>query len=204
MTKSSGYPLALQRLIDFLGRLPGIGRRTAERLALALLDWPDELLQRFGNDLISLKERVVTCPECGNFADEGLCAVCRSPERRRDLICVVEHAAQIAAIEGSGAFRGLYHVLGGKLAPLDGKGPEDLRIEELRQRLVDGTVTEVVVATSPDVEGEATAHFLAGEFADLPVTFSRIAAGVPVGADLTYADAATMAMAMGGRRTIIG
>jgi recombination protein RecR len=202
MPQQSGYPKALQRLIELFGRLPGIGKRTAERLALAVLEWPDEHLQRFGDELVHLKERVTFCTVCGNFAETELCAICQSVDRQQDTICVVEHAAQIAVIEDCGSYRGLYHVLGGKLVPLDGKGPEDLRVEELRTRLAQGDVKEVIVATSPDVEGEATAHFLAEEFSDLPVSFSRIAAGVPVGADLSYADAATMAMAMGGRRSI--
>jgi recombination protein RecR len=202
MSTQSAYPPAMQRLIELFGRLPGIGRRTAERLTLAILEWPDDMLARFGDELLHLKERVTRCPECGNFAAGDRCAICRSPARRRDVICVVEHAAQIGVIEKSGSFQGLYHVLGGKLVPLENKGPEELRVAELRERLAGGGITEVIVATSPDVEGEATAHYLAEEFADLGITFSRIAAGVPVGADLTYADAATLAMALGGRRTI--
>lgn len=202
MSRQSGYPSALQRLIALFGRLPGVGKRTAERLALAVLDWPDEQIRQFGDDLLHLKERVTFCPVCGNLAEGDLCGICRAPDRKSDVICVVEQAAQIPVIEGSGCFRGLYHVLGGKLVPLEGKGPADLRIAELRERLTGGEVAEVIVATSPDVEGEATAHFLAEEFADLPVIFSRIAAGVPVGADLSYADAATMAVALGGRRSI--
>ena len=202
MSAESGYPAEIQRVMELFSRLPGIGKRTAERLTFAVLEWPEDQIRRFGEELSHLRERVAYCSQCGNFSEDDLCAICMSTDRQRDVICVVEHATEIPVIENSGSFRGLYHVLGGKLVPLEGKGPETLRITELRERLQNGGVGELIVATSPDVEGEATAHFLAEEFADLPVTVSRIAAGVPVGSDLSYADAATMARALGGRRSI--
>jgi recombination protein RecR len=141
------------------------------------------------------------CTICGNLADTDTCRICRSPGRDRTQICVVEVATQIPVFE-SGSYRGLYHVLGGRLQPLEGIGPDELRVEELRERLAGGDAQELILATSPDVEGEATAHFLAAEFADAGVRITRLAAGVPVGADLSYADAATMARALAGRRTL--
>ena len=202
MTDSLGYPQSLLRLIGFLSHLPGVGQRTAERLALALLAWPEEDLTEVGDALKHLRRDVRPCPACGNFSDGGPCAICRSPGRQSDLICVVETAAQIPVFEKSGCYRGLYHVLGGRIAPLQGIGPEDLAIAALRQRLQTGGIREVILATSPDVEGEATASYLAAEFAALDVSLTRIASGVPVGADLSYADAATLASALGGRRAM--
>ncbi len=202
MPNPQTLPSALQNLIDALSRLPGIGKRTAGRLALALLEWPEKQLVAFGEDLILLRQRIKPCQLCGNYSENDLCNICSNSQRQTDIICVVENASQISVIENSESYRGLYHVLGGKLSPLNGKGPSDLRLPELRLRLQDGTVTELIIATSPDVDGEATAHFLAQEFSALPVTISRIASGIPAGADLSYADAATLTMAIGGRRNI--
>lgn len=202
MPESAAYPQSLQRLIGFLSRLPGIGRRTAERLALALLEWPEEDLRHFGEHLARLRQEVRVCSICGNFSDDDTCGICRSPVRQTDTVCVVETAAQIPVFERSGSYRGLYHVLGGRIAPLQGKGPEDLTVGALRRRLEQGGIQELILATSPDVEGEATAAFLAAEFAALGVRITRIASGVPVGADLSYADAATLASALGGRHAM--
>ena len=198
------YPKALVEITDTLCRLPGIGRRTAQRLALSLLEWSPEELRRFGEQLSVLLTKVVFCEVCGNLSDHSTCWICEAPERDRTAVCVVEHASQIAVIEACRSYNGVYHVLGGRLVPLEGKGPEDLRLEELSARLAGGTVHELILATSPYVEGEATAHYIASEFARPGLTISRIAAGVPVGADLSYADSATMAMAMGGRRPLEG
>ena len=202
MNANDAYPQALRRLVAYLKRLPGVGARTASRLALSLLDWPEELLQAFGGELAAIRQNVKWCHICGNLADDDVCRICRSADRDRSQICVVEVATQVPVIESAGCYRGLYHVLGGRLVPLDGIGPEDLRIEELRTRLAEGETQELILATSPDVEGEATAHFLAAEFAGAGVRITRIAAGVPVGADLSYADAATMARALGGRQSL--
>ncbi len=202
MSTFSSIPQALQKLSEKLSRLPGVGKRTAERLSLALLEWPEEQLSALGDDLQQLRQRIKPCTCCGNYSEQALCQICSAPNRRQDLICVVENASQIAVIENSNAYRGLYHVLGGKLSPLNGKGPADLRIEELRQRLSGGQVSELIIATSPDLEGEATAHFLAEEFRTLPVVISRIASGIPAGADLSYADAATLNLALNGRRKL--
>ncbi len=202
MPDSRLLPAPLQNLMTALNRLPGIGKRTAERLALALLEWPETQLQSLGDDLIHLRQRIRPCHQCGNYAETELCAICRNPHRQKTTICVVETAQQIGVIESSESYRGLYHVLGGKLSPLNGKGPQDLRLPELRSRLQSEEISELIIATSPDVDGEATAHFLAQEFADFPLTISRIAAGIPAGADLSYADAATLSLALSGRRKI--
>jgi recombination protein RecR len=199
MFETKIYPQALLELIATLRRLPGIGNRTAERLALAILDWPAERLEMFGKQLTTLKERIHPCRICGNLADADECRICSDPRRDRGLICVVEQATQIQAIEGSGSFTGVYHVLGGRIVPLDGKGPDDLRLQELLDRAASEEVRELILATSPDVEGEATAAYIARELTGKNLKITRIAAGVPVGADLSFADAATMAMAMNAR-----
>ncbi|NLF18348.1 MAG: recombination protein RecR [Lentisphaerae bacterium] len=202
MFDTDAYPKSLQRLIGLLARLPGIGRRSAERLALALLDWSEEDLRHLGESLVRLRQEVQYCTVCGNFSDGDRCVICSHPQRQTEVICVVETAAQIPVFERSGGFHGLYHVLGGRIAPLQGIGPEALAIEGLRRRLAQGGIAELILATSPDVEGEATAAFLANEFADSGVRLTRLASGVPVGADLSYADAATLASALGGRRAM--
>ena len=194
----AAYPPALQRLTAYFSRLPGIGKRTAERLALSCMGWAGWS----SSSGWASRSRIRRCSICGNLSEEETCSICRDGQRQRNVICVVEQPSPLMGVENSGCFRGLYHVLGGKLAPLSGKGPEELRIKELRARLVDGSVAELILATSPDVEGEATAHYLAQEFADLPVRITRIASGVPIGSDLTYADAATLAIAIGSRRTL--
>ncbi len=202
MSKPGQYPEALHHVIACFSRLPGIGRRTAERLALTVMSWPEEHLDDFGAALRELRRRVHPCAICGNFTEEPTCSICRDDTRQRGLLCVVEHASQVMALENSACFHGLYHVLGGKLSPLNGKGPGDLRLAELQERLRQQPITELIIATSPDVEGEATAHFIANMLASLPITISRIAAGVPVGSDLNFADAATLAMALQGRRQL--
>ncbi|MFA4945723.1 MAG: recombination mediator RecR [Lentisphaeria bacterium] len=197
---SSHYPPTLDHLILQLRRLPGVGARTAERLALALCAWPAAELREFGTLLAALPERLRPCTACGNLAEAELCAICRDPSRRQELVCVVEQASQIPVIEKAGCYRGLYHVLGGRLEPLAQKGPESLRLRELQARLAAGTVTELILATSSDVEGEATAAWLAQECCREGLAITRLAAGLPVGADLGYADAATIAAALQARR----
>ena len=196
------YPQALQHVMSFFSRLPGVGRRSAERLALAMMAWPEQQTEQFGQALLELKNKVRPCAVCGNHAEDELCAICQDPDRQRGVLCVVEQASQIIVLENSGSYKGLYHVLGGKLSPLSGKGPEELRIKELAVRLRQGEISEMIIATSPDVEGEATAHYLAQEFAALPMTITRIASGVPAGADLNFADAATITMALSGRHKL--
>ncbi len=195
------FPPALEHLIAHLGRLPGVGRRTAQRLAFSMLGWKDSDLNSLADDLAHLHERVKNCPQCGNYTEGGECVVCASPRRDRRQICVVEQASQIAVFEQTG-YNGLYHVLGGRLSPLSGVGPEALRIQELRERLAGGEVNELILATSPDVEGEATANYLAELCRDAGVTITRIASGIPAGADVGYADPATLSRALGGRQKI--
>ena len=197
------YPEPVLALVALLKRLPGIGARTAERLTLALLDWDEATLRDLGERLTTLKASIHPCRQCGNLAVDELCGLCQNPRRDRQVVCVVEQARQIPVIEKCGRFHGLYHVLGGRLAPLDGVEAEDLRIESLFRRLAEQPVREVILATSPDVEGEATASYLAAELRQRgPWRLSRIALGVPVGADLSFADAATMAMALDSRRQV--
>ena len=197
---SIAYPIALQRLIAYFSKLPGVGRRSAERLALATLAWPENDVAAFADALATIREKIRPCAICGNYAEGERCPVCMDETRAKNVICVVEQPSQIIVLENAGCFRGLYHVLGGKLAPLSGVGPDKLRIAELHERIAAGGVNELIIATSPDVEGEATAHYLADDFASEALTISRIAAGVPVGSDLTYADAATLSIAISSRR----
>ena len=197
------YPEQLRRLMAYLGHLPGVGPRTAERMGTAMMSWKDEELAQLGTLLSTLKENVTLCPKCGNYMERGgNCSICDDAARQEDIICVVEQVAQIIVIEKSGCFKGMYHVLGGKLSPMSGVGPDDLRIEQLRKRLDSGKVKELLIATTPDVEGEATANYLAQLFSDSGILVSRIAAGIPVGADLAFADSATLASAISGRRKI--
>ena len=203
MPISSAYPEPIQRAIAYLSHLPGIGSRSAERMVLAMLAWRPEELASFGGVISALSTGVVSCPICGNYTEVGSpCRICSSDSRQREIICVVEQVPQLHIIEKSGSYKGMYHVLGGKLSPMNGKGPADLRIEELRRRLEDTAVKELLIALSPDIEGEATANYLAQLFARPGLTISRIAAGVPIGADLAFADSATLATAITGRRII--
>jgi len=199
MPSSSAYPEALEQIISVFSRLPGIGRRTAERLTLALLDWPQESLDAFSENIRNLKNRIKYCKRCGNFTEGELCTICQDQDRTAKVICVVEEATQIPIIEKAGCFKGQYHVLGGRLIPLEDIGPENLRIDELHQRIKEQAVEEIILATSSDVEGEATASYLGQELSRHHIKISRIASGVPVGADLNYADSATIAMAINKR-----
>ena len=201
------YPLPLQILMDHLKNLPGVGRRTAERMALTMYGWNDPRLTDLAETLRTLHERVGLCRECGNLADSGpdgsfLCPICASPARDRTTLCVVEEASQIRVIESAGVFRGIYHVLGGRIAPLSGKTPESLTIPALKQRLASGGIRELILALSPDVEGQATAIYLSRLFQDSGLRITRPAQGLPAGADMLYADPATMAAALSGRTRI--
>ena len=191
---------AIEDLATELSKLPSIGRKTALRLTYYLLKQPPEQARRLATALAALVERVRRCSVCANLTEEDPCAICRDPRRDRALICVVEEASDIAAIERTGEFRGLYHVLGGRLSPLDGIGPEDLSIAQLTERVTSGAVREVIVATNPSLEGEATALYVQRQLAPHEVTVSRIARGLPVGGDLEYADGVTIAQALSARR----
>ena len=191
---------AIEDLATELSKLPSIGRKTALRLTYYLLKQPPEQARRLATALAALVERVRRCSVCANLTEEDPCAICRDPRRDRALICVVEEASDIAAIERTGEFRGLYHVLGGRLSPLDGIGPEDLSTAQLTERVASGAVREVIVATNPNLEGEATALYVQRQLATHGVTVSRIARGLPVGGDLEYADGVTIAQALSARR----
>ncbi|GAA1742949.1 recombination mediator RecR [Microbacterium paludicola] len=196
------YDGIVQELIDELGRLPGIGPKSAQRIAFHILQTPTFDVSRLSELLREVRERVKFCEICGNVSEQDTCAICRDPRRNPALICVVEDAKDVAAIERTREFRGLYHVLGGAISPIAGVGPDDLRIQQLMSRLADGTVQEVILATNPNLEGEATATYLSRLLTSLQITVSRLASGLPVGGDLEYADEVTLGRAFEGRRTI--
>jgi recombination protein RecR len=194
---------AIDDLATELSRLPGIGRKTALRLTYHLLRQPVDQTRRLAQALLTLGERVRPCARCFNLTEDELCAICRDPRRDAGLLCVVEQASDISAIERAGEFRGLYHVLGGRLSPLDGVGPDDLTLAALLDRVgprAETPVREVIIATNPSLEGEATALFIQGQLAPSGATISRIARGLPVGGDLEYADGVTIAQALSARR----
>jgi recombination protein RecR len=196
------YEGIVQELIDELGRLPGIGPKSAQRIAFHILQTESFDVSRLAEVLTQVRERVRFCEICGNVSEQDTCSICRDPRRDPTLICVVEEAKDVVAIERTREFRGLYHVLGGAISPIDGVGPDDLRIRQLMQRLADGTVTEVILATDPNLEGEATATYLSRLLHSLDITVSRLASGLPVGGDLEYADEVTLGRAFEGRRTV--
>ena len=193
---------AIDDLATELAKLPGIGRKTALRLTYHLLKQPAEHSRRLADALVTLSERVRPCARCFNLTESELCAICRDPRRDESIICVVEESSDIGAIERSGEFRGMYHVLGGRLSPLDGVGPEDLHIESLVERLEKGQTREVILATNPSLEGEATALYVQRQIGAQPLMVSRIARGLPVGGDLEYADGVTIAQALAARRAM--
>jgi recombination protein RecR len=193
---------AIDDLASELAKLPGIGRKTALRLTYHLLKQPTEQSRKLADALVSLSERIHPCERCNNLTESDLCAICSDPRRDPTIICVVEEASDISAIERAGEFRGHYHVLGGRLSPLDGIGPEDLRIEDLVRRVASDQIREVILATNPSLEGEATALYVQRQLAARPITVSRIARGLPVGGDLEYADGVTIAQALAARRTM--
>jgi recombination protein RecR len=196
------YEGIVQELIDELGRLPGIGPKSAQRIAFHILQTESFDVSHLAEVLTQVRERVKFCEICGNVSEQDTCSICRDPRRDPTLICVVEEAKDVVAIERTREFRGLYHVLGGAISPIDGVGPDDLRIRQLMQRLADGTVTEVILATDPNLEGEATATYLSRLLHSLDITVSRLASGLPVGGDLEYADEVTLGRAFEGRRTV--
>jgi recombination protein RecR len=191
---------AIDDLTIELAKLPGIGRKTALRLTYHLLKRPADQSRRLAEALLTLADRVRQCDRCHNLTEDTVCAICLDPRRDATLMCVVEEAADIGAIERSGDYRGTYHVLGGRLSPLDGVGPDDLTIAALAKRVAAGGIREVIVATNPSLEGEATALYLQRQLVPLGVTVSRIARGLPVGGDLEYADGVTIAQALSARR----
>jgi recombination protein RecR len=196
------YEGIVQELIDELGRLPGIGPKSAQRIAFHIVQTRGFDVSRLGEILIEVRDKVRFCSLCGNVADQDRCGICRDARRNRATICVVEEPKDVAAIERTREYRGLYHVLGGALSPIDGIGPDDLRIRELVQRLADGEVQEVIIATDPNMTGEATATYLSRLLKTMAVPVSRLASGLPVGGDLEYADEVTLGRAFEGRRLV--
>jgi len=190
---------AIENLVAQLTRLPSIGQRTARRLAFHLLQVPKEEANALAEAITEVKERVHFCAECGNLTEEELCSICLDQRRDRHLLCVVEQPVDVVSLERTHEFRGLYHVLGGALSPLDGVEPRDLRIEELLQRIDKGGVEEVVIATNPNMTGEATASYIADQLRGR-ARVTRLASGLPVGGDLEYADEVTLGRALEGRR----
>lgn len=193
---------AIDDLVTELSRLPTIGKKSALRLTYHLLRQPPEQPKRLAEALVTLAEKVHPCSECFNFSEAERCSLCADPRRDRSLLCVVEEASDIPAIERTGEYRGLYHVLGGRLAPLDGIGPSDLTVGALLERVRAGGVNEVIVATNPKLEGEATALYLQEQLRPTGVPVSRLARGLPVGGDLEYADGGTIAQALSARRAM--
>ena len=189
------YEGVVQELIDELGRLPGVGPKSAQRIAFYLLQTDDDQAEKLAQVLKEVKERVRFCEVCGNVTEEPQCNICRDARRSRTSICVVEESKDVQAIERTREFRGLYHVLGGAISPIEGIGPDQLRIKELMSRLSDPQIQEVIIATDPNLEGEATATYLTRMLSPLGIKISRLASGLPVGGDLEYADEVTLGRA---------
>jgi recombination protein RecR len=196
------YEGVVQDLIDELGRLPGVGPKGAQRIAFHLLNAEPADVRRLAGVLVEVKEKVRFCTTCGNVAEEEQCKICRDPRRDPSVLCVVEEPKDVVAIERTREFRGRYHVLGGAISPIDGIGPDELRIRELMPRLSDGEVTEVILATDPNLEGEATATYLTRLLKPMGLRVTRLASGLPVGGDLEYADEVTLGRAFEGRRAV--
>jgi recombination protein RecR len=195
------YEGIIQDLIDELGRLPGVGPKSAQRIAFHIIQSDRVDVSRLAEILKTVKERVKFCTTCGNISEEGLCRICKDPRRDNSSICVVEESKDVLAIEKTREFKGKYHVLGGAISPIDGIGPENLRIKELMTRLAQTQINEVIIATDPNLEGEATATYLTRLINPLGVKVSRLASGLPVGGDLEYADEITLGRAFEGRRS---
>jgi recombination protein RecR len=189
----------IARVVDELSRLPGIGPKTAQRLTYYLLRSPAEQAQALAESILELKSRVVLCSECFNITERSPCDICAGPERDRTRICVVEEPLDVLAIERTGEYRGLYHVLHGAISPMDGIGPDELKIRELLARVQPGGVEEVILATNPNLEGDATAMYVTGLIGPLGIAVTRLARGLPVGGDLEYADEITLSNALAGR-----
>lgn len=196
------FPAALERLTEQFARLPGIGGKTAQRLAFHVLSLPKEEAEQFANAILEAKELVGTCPVCQNLTDKELCPICNDSRRDRSVICVVAEAKDVIAMERAREYNGVYHVLHGVISPLAHVGPDDLRVKELLYRVAEGTVTEVIMATNPDTEGEATAMYLSRLLRPMEVRVTRLAYGIPVGSQLEYADEVTLLRALEGRRDI--
>ncbi len=196
------FPAALERLTEQFGKLPGIGSKTAQRLAFFVLSMPDAEGQAFADAILEAKHSVKTCPVCQNLTDQALCPICSDERRDQGLICVVAEPKDVVAMERAREYHGVYHVLHGVISPLNHMGPDDIRIRELLERVGQGDVREVIMATNPDTEGEATAMYLSRLLRPMELRVTRLAYGIPVGSQLEYADEVTLLRALGGRREI--
>ena len=196
------YPKAVERLVAELSKLPGIGEKTAQRLAFHLIDAPKEDIAGLSKALLDVKEKIKLCPVCFSITDGDRCDICADASRDRSVLCVVENTRDIYAIERTREYHGLYHVLHGVISPLEGIGPQDIKARELMLRLADGTVTEVIMATNPTPEGEATAVYLGNLITPMGVTVTRLAKGIPIGADVEFTDEVTLIKAFEGRKQI--
>ncbi|MPQ44515.1 recombination mediator RecR [Clostridium tarantellae] len=195
------YPVAIEKLIEEFAKLPSIGKKTAQRLTLHVLNLPKDQVEEFANALIKARGTIKYCSICGNFTDSDPCSICANPNRNKTIVCVVEQPKDIMTIEKVKEFNGIYHVLHGNISPMQGRGPQDIRIRELVARM-SGDIKEVIVATNPNIEGEATAMYISKILKPLDVKVTRIAAGIPVGGDLEYADEVTLSKALEGRKEI--
>lgn len=195
------YPVAIEKLIEEFAKLPGIGQKTAQRLALHVLNLPEDEVKEFASALVKARGTIKYCSVCGNFTDQDPCSICSNPNRDRSVICVLEQPKDVMIMEKVKEYNGLYHILHGNLSPMQGRGPQDIRIRELVARMKED-VKEVIIATNPNIEGEATAMYIAKILKPLDVKVTRIAAGVPVGGDLEYADEVTLSKALEGRAEI--
>ena len=198
----SHYPLPVLKLIQNFSKLPGVGQKTAERLAMHVMRAPQKEAEQFARSILEVKDKVRICLKCFALSEADVCGICSDPTRTSSVLCVVEQIADMVAVEKAGSFKGMYHVLQGVLSPMNGVGPEHIRIKELISRIEDGKVQEVILATSTNVEGEATASYLAGRLESYNVKVTRIASGVPMGGDLKYVDAVTLKRALDTRRNL--
>ena len=202
MLPMASLPEPLAALVAELNRLPGIGPRSAERLALHLIPTDSAVARRLADVLVTSRDKIIECAQCGGLAEKSPCSICANPARDERTVCVVERAVDILNVEKSGAFRGHYHVLGGKISPMNGVGPEELRVAQLEQRLAGGAADEVIIALGTDVEGDATGHYLAKRLGKRGVKVTRIAHGLPAGSGLEFADELTLSQALEGRREL--
>ena len=197
------YPKPIDELIQTISKLQGVGKKTAERLTLELFNWKEYQLENFGEQLSSLKKRVFFCERCFNFSEQKLCSICQDETRDSKIICILESASGVRALEESGSFFGLYHILGGKLSPLEGISPQHLNIASLLRRVKDNQVSEVILALSSDIEGEATSSYISSLLEEQrAIKITRLALGVPIGTDLNYADSSTLAVAIEKRQSL--
>lgn len=196
------YPPSIRKAIQSISKLPGIGEKTAERLAMHLLRAPRIDVEQLSRSILELKNSVRLCEQCFSLSDGQTCGICSNPARNPQLVCVVEQPADMVSIEKSGAFNGRYHILGGSLSPINGVGPDDIRIRELTARIAKQNIAEIILATSTTVEGESTAAYIADRLKDSPAIVTRIASGVPVGGDLKYVDQVTLKRALEGRHAV--